>query len=366
MIKNFFILCSGADRDILKTCTNGEQNKFAGIGATVFFTALMAWLAGSYALYTVFDNMYIATFFGLLWGLLIFNLDRFIVGTLKKRDSKINEVLQAAPRIVLAVIIAIVISKPLELKIFQKEIDAVLQEERNQKLITNKEQVAAYFENDQTAIQNEIDGLKKAITTKEAEVNSLYQIFIEEAEGVSGTKKLGKGPVYQEKRDKHDAALQELQQLKTTNTQKIAEKEKQLATIGTQLDKQLQASAPIVSNFDGLMARIAALDKLPWLPVLFITLLFLTIETAPVLIKLLASRGEYDAKLADAEETQTGWLAQKAAQRRYQQETDLELNHKIYTDLKNDDDIYREKKEKAKQLALLQADAFYKQQKSVL
>ena len=79
MLKSFFILCSGSDKDILQSCSNGEQNKYAGIGATVFFTAVMAFLASSYALYTVFDNYYIAVFFGLIWGLLIFNLDRFIV-----------------------------------------------------------------------------------------------------------------------------------------------------------------------------------------------------------------------------------------------------------------------------------------------
>jgi hypothetical protein len=87
MLKSFFILCSGADKDIVASCSNGEQNKYAGIGATVFFTAIMAFVACSYALYTVFDNVYMATFFGLIWGLLIFNLDRFIVSTIKKRDS---------------------------------------------------------------------------------------------------------------------------------------------------------------------------------------------------------------------------------------------------------------------------------------
>ena len=42
MLQSFFILCSGADASILKTCSPGEQNKYAGIGATVFFTAVMA------------------------------------------------------------------------------------------------------------------------------------------------------------------------------------------------------------------------------------------------------------------------------------------------------------------------------------
>ena len=64
MIRRFFMLCSGADTTLLETCSSGEQNKYAGIGATVFFTAVMAFIASSYALYTVFDNVYTAIFFG--------------------------------------------------------------------------------------------------------------------------------------------------------------------------------------------------------------------------------------------------------------------------------------------------------------
>ena len=120
MLKRFFILCSGLDKNIVYSCSNGEQNKYAGIGATVFFTAIMAFVACSYALFTVFDNAYIASFFGLIWGLLIFNLDRFIVSTIKKRGNFMDEFIQATPRIALAMIIAIVISKPLEIKIFKK------------------------------------------------------------------------------------------------------------------------------------------------------------------------------------------------------------------------------------------------------
>ena len=45
MLKRFFILCSGVDKDIVLNCSDGEQNKYAGIGATVFFTAVMAFIA---------------------------------------------------------------------------------------------------------------------------------------------------------------------------------------------------------------------------------------------------------------------------------------------------------------------------------
>ena len=145
MLKKFFWMCSGADTDLLETCSKAEQTKFAGIGGTVFFTAVMAFIASSYALYTVFDNYLTSIFFGLVWGLLIFNLDRFIVSTIKKSSSKWKEVIQATPRIILAIIIAVVISKPLELKIFEKEIDRVLLEQKNEMTLLNQGQIAEQY-----------------------------------------------------------------------------------------------------------------------------------------------------------------------------------------------------------------------------
>ena len=164
--------------------------------------------------FTVFNVWYIALFFGIIWGLLIFNLDRFIISTLKKSDAKWKEFLQAFPRIVLAVIIAIVIAKPLELKLFEKEINQVLLSEKNEMTLVNQTQIAKQFAPEITGIQSEIAALKAEITSKEAETNALYEIYIAEAEGRKGTKLLGKGPVYKEKREKHDAALAALNQLK--------------------------------------------------------------------------------------------------------------------------------------------------------
>ena len=197
MLQRFFIFCSGADTDILEECSAGEQTKYAGIGATVFFTAVMATIAAAYALYTVFDTYYTAIFFGLIWGLLIFNLDRFIVSTIKKRESFFDELLQATPRLLLAVIIAVVIAKPLELKIFEKEINQILLEEKNVMTLENKDQLALQYTPGITALTSEIAPLKKEVADKEAEVNALYDVYITEAEGTAGTELLGKGPVYE-------------------------------------------------------------------------------------------------------------------------------------------------------------------------
>ncbi|WP_034041750.1 DUF4407 domain-containing protein [Wocania ichthyoenteri] len=366
MLKQFFIICSGSDTNILKTCSVGEQNKYAGIGATVFFTAVMAFIAGSYALYTVFDNLYTAIFFGLIWGLLIFNLDRYIVSTIKKTGNVIDELIHASPRIVLAVIIAIVISKPLELKIFEKEINQVLLEQKNELTLANKNQIAEQFTPNIASLQSEIASLQQQIDIKEAEVNALYDTYIAEAEGTAGTKLLGKGPVYKEKREKHDALLAELQQLKAENKEKMIVAENQIVVLKGDYEKQVVTTQPIINNFDGLMARINALGELPWLPSFFIFLLFLAIETSPIFAKLLSPKGAYDFKIEDEETAIKTSVIQNKNQREALLKTDYAINDRVYNDIENEEELYAYKKKITQELMKKQQEAFYNKQTKIL
>lgn len=366
MLKRFFILCSGADSDLLDSCSEGEQTKYVGIGATVFFTAVMAFLASAYALFTVFDSVYPAVVFGIVWGLLIFNLDRFIVSTIRKRDNLWQEFLQASPRIALAMIIAVVISKPLEIKIFEKEINTVLLKERNAMAIANKNQVTNYFKGDVTKNQTEIDSIKSAIKTKEKQVADLYQAYITEAEGSTGTKKMGKGPIYKEKREAHDLALRQLDSLKANSAKTITEKEAKAKTLQADLDKKVADTKPIIDNFDGLMARINALGKLPWLPSFFIMLLFLAIETSPIIAKMMAPKGEYDFKLEDNETALKTHIEQNNHQRNLQKVTDAEIYNRVYADIREEKELFDYKRKRAKELLEMQADAYLAKQKNVM
>ena len=136
-VKRFFWLCSGSHNQFLEDSPS-EASKYAGIGATIFFTGIFAALAGGFALYSVFDNTWIAMGLGILWGLMIFNLDRYIVSSMRKKDVFWLEFRTAIPRIILAILIAVVITKPLELKVFEKEIET--------ELVTMNEEILAASE----------------------------------------------------------------------------------------------------------------------------------------------------------------------------------------------------------------------------
>ncbi|MGL2992589.1 DUF4407 domain-containing protein [Flavobacterium sp. TSSA_36] len=366
MLQSFFILCSGADKNLLEGCSQGEKTKFVGIGATVFFTAVMAFLASAYALFTVFDSVYPAIAFGLVWSLLIFNLDRFIVSTIRKRANFSAEFLQATPRIVLAIIIAIVISKPLEIKIFEKEINTVLLKEKNAMALKNKKEVTAYFKTDLDKNKAEITNLKTEISKKEKEVNTLYETYIAEAEGTAGTKKLGKGPVFKEKIAKHDLSKKELDTLQKNNLAKVAMLEKENKKLEADLDKKVTQTQPIIDGFDGLMARINALNSLPWLPSFFIMLLFLAIETSPIIAKLLSPKGEYDYKLEDLETALKATIEQDKYQRTLLVQTSAGMHDKVYADIAEDKKLYDLQRKNAVDLLELQSNTFVAKQKSTL
>jgi len=136
IINEFLWTCAGVNKTVIRQCPT-DYAKYAGIGGTILFTALMATLSGSYALYSVFYNLYAAIAFGIFWGLLIFNLDRFIVNTIYS-DGKTTiswmELCSGMPRIIMAIFLGIVISTPLELKIFEDAIDIRIEQDKERLL----------------------------------------------------------------------------------------------------------------------------------------------------------------------------------------------------------------------------------------
>ena len=160
--------------------------------------------------------------------------------------------------------------------------------------------------------------------------------------------------------------LAELQQLKIDNKEKILGIENQISQLKGDYETKVVTSQPIINNFDGLMARVNALGELPWLPSFFIFLLFLAIETSPILAKLLSPKGAYDFKLEDQETAIKTNVLQNKTAREAMLKTDYAINDKIYTDLENEEELYTYKRKKARELMQLQADAFFKNQKNIL
>lgn len=300
-ITDFFLLCSGANSILLEKCP-GEKTKYAGLGATIFFTGVFAFFSASYALYFVFNNVWISVGFGLIWGLMIFNLDRYIVSTMRKRGSFLREFASALPRIVVAVIISLVIALPLELKIFEKEInpELVLME---QKVFADQEKsVRDRFARTDANLQSQLNGLDSALAIKVAQRDRLLQLAREEADGTGGSRVKNLGPIYKIKKADADKAQTELDNFRIQNESQRSDVIRKLNQ-NDSLRKESLATLQFAHR-DGPAARMEALSNLKSksepiaIAGLFIMLLIIAVETAPVFVKLITPKGPYDNLLA--------------------------------------------------------------------
>lgn len=172
--KEFSWWCAGADRGLLRMCP-GDHSKYTGIGTVILFTALMAWFSSFIAMLLVLgvrdeyllsldiEKTSAAAGFATFWGLMIFFLDRFITNTMYS-DGKVSiskdEFFGGLPRILIAIFLGIVISAPLELRIFKTSIE--------QQIVVDRQKETEVFEIDcrrkaYLSLSNHIHNLKNTI-----------------------------------------------------------------------------------------------------------------------------------------------------------------------------------------------------------
>ncbi|NNE27592.1 MAG: DUF4407 domain-containing protein, partial [Saprospiraceae bacterium] len=296
-LRDFFLLCSGANESILKK-TPTEINRFVGIGATIFFTGVFAAIASAYAIHTVFNNYFISMFFGLLWGLMIFNLDRYIVSTIKKKGSFFRDLSSVVPRLVLAILIAVVIAKPLELKVFETEIEAEIQLMQQETYAEQEALLKARYDSDIQTLNTDIASLEEKVEDKRIVRDQLDKEAILEADGTGGSMRRNMGPIYAIKKADAQKAQAELDATINEVAPLIENKQAQLATIEKTKADDLASMQKVALT--GLASRIEALDRLSnkstaiFYAGIFIMLLFIAIETSPIFVKLIAERSPYD------------------------------------------------------------------------
>jgi hypothetical protein len=225
-LKRFFWLCSGSNLKILDSALT-EGAKYAGIGATIFFTGIFASIAATYAIFTFTDNIWLSSLFGLVWGGMIFNLDRYIVSSMRKSNSWKKEWTMALPRIVLAIIISLVIARPLELKIFEKEIATELLLMNDEIAQARIDSTNSYYKKLISTNQKDIDQLLEAVASLQRQRDELRAIASAEADGTGGSMKRNPGPIYKIKKANADKVDDELTALKFTNQQHISSKRAQ-------------------------------------------------------------------------------------------------------------------------------------------
>jgi hypothetical protein len=340
---HFLWWCAGTHQQLLKDYPS-EHAKYAGLGGVILATFALAALSSGYAIFSVFNNWLWAVAFAILWGLIIFNFDRFLVSTMRKYGvSTRKQLWMAVPRIVLALLIGITIARPLELKIFEKEVDVKVAENQHKKVLLNDSLLQ--LEN-RTALQNaeqERAALMKRKLSIEDTLHSLQQAYVQEADGTGGSQQRGIEKLTRLKQDAYNAALMQF----SPELKSIADKINYQDTILNNSKADLEAKHKLyeteVASKVGFLERNKGLSDLSaqepsvfWAE-LFISLLIILIEIGPILSKLIMSVGPYDVALAKTE------LMQMAAS-----ENEMRRDKQLQFDKL--DAIYKNKKEMSDEL----------------
>ncbi len=310
-LMRLFWSASGGDRFILERSTYSDQIKYMCLGGIIVATGLMAALAGGYAFYTIFDvrgsaiesgynplTLSISILFGCLWGLMIFNLDRFIVSSTGKGDGTEaitwEEIKGAIPRILMGAIIALTISKPIEIRMFKTEIDAKLHEEQLMLRKDYEGRTRANYEDRLKLVDGELnkfevqrDALKSRIVKSEQELTDQLQ-------GRSGAA-AGDGKLSQALRAVKDNLENQILNLDEKNKPRVDALMSSKDKLLEEMDNELGKNEIVANGLDGLLERIKLSHEIAGLWIsLFITLLFMSIELTPIFFKLMLTKSPYD------------------------------------------------------------------------
>lgn len=322
----FLWFCAGADGTLLARCPLSDWVKYQGIGGIVLATTVLAFVSASYAFYTVFspkdstallastDWVSVASscVAGLVWALVIFNIDRFIVSSTGKGDGTdkvtLEELVQSLPRLLMAGIIGVCISAPLEIRILKPEIDAQLELEQNKYLAELNSHAEELVQARKDDLLGKLDKAQRYLEERgqyfekrRLEINEQRRQLELEAEGKTGSGHAGRGPAWQDKKDTLDKLEAELAEDRVADGEKqkvfaneVESSKAAIAALNKELEDAKASNLRQSRHLDGLMKRIHISHEIggfvPWA----ILLLLLAVETGPIFFKMMMMKSTYD------------------------------------------------------------------------
>lgn len=299
MIEKILWFCAGANVDVLENECPHECGKYAGIGATILFTAILSGLSGSYAINMVFNTFWISILLGFFWSAVIFNLDRYMISSMKKSEHILAEIIYSLPRLALAVIISVVIAKPIELRIFEQEILAQLDYEYVQysiKIDESLNEKKVYIDK----LQSEISQIRTLSSNELQAISQLEDNALQEADGSAGTKKKGTGIIYNIKLQRVNQAREGFNRAEQKRETEIQHIQNKISLITDEVNAERDKALKSKQQATGLLARISGLKNLEdkqaivgWTN-FFIMSFFFALELAPILTKLISHKSSYD------------------------------------------------------------------------
>jgi Domain of unknown function (DUF4407) len=331
-LQRFLRSWGGVDNLLLQRCPHHERQRYTSIGMLVLLTGTFAAISSGYAFFTVFERLSVAVVLGSLWGFMVLNIDRVMLTTFPKCATFLRQLLHAAPRLVLALLIGITIAHPITLRLFEREILERIAEETDAERVKKTNEKDKSIERLHNEIQQSKQGLPEWVEVeqrkkeraeavdegKRCEIDLLKdkQNYLCEADGTCGTLIKKCGPVCEEKKKTyHETAtrcesrqlqIQQATGLLTQSEQKLSQATKDLdASLRGREDiivhdyqqaiKRLDSPAtPSFLKRSETLGRLADDRKKAAITLWFVSALFILVEVIPVFMTIITPADSAD------------------------------------------------------------------------
>ncbi|WP_417590193.1 DUF4407 domain-containing protein [Owenweeksia hongkongensis] len=311
MIGDFFIWCAGSDTSILKRCPRSERIKHMGFGTLVLIPAILAFVSMTYALSTVGqlqEHFWLALLGGIVWALIIFSFDRYIVSTHRRKLENKDEFKSPAfyLRFFFALILGIVISHPIVLLYFDGSINDTIEQNK----VEHQKTIQAEYDARIQKIENQITLLDSNYSAKEKVRDLQAGLVAREIDGevlknakgeIVTTGIYGKGPSAENKIQHLKQLDAELALLRANDSVIKSSLYAEITELKDEADSNISAYKV---SFDYLRRELA-LEQMKeehaivGMTQAFLMLLFILVDILPVTFKTFSPFGMYDKILMD-------------------------------------------------------------------
>jgi len=252
------------------------------------------------------------------------------------------------PRLLMAGIIGVCISAPLEIRILKPEIDAELELQQNKYLgelnahaenqvEVRKQDLVKKFEDGRAQLRTKSEYFEK----RRVEINAKRHQLELEAEGKTGSGIAGRGPAWRDKKENLDKLEAELEDDKSVFAEKekvisldVKEWRKAIDALAEELELAKASNVRQSRHLDGLMQRIRISHEIGGLVPFAIMLLLLAVETGPIFFKMMLIRSTYDYELENAKRVATAKLGVELDAQIFLTEMNEEVRLDIYHQVK--------------------------------
>ena len=298
IVARILLYLSKTDRRLIGLCSDSAYKTQVGYGVFVLIVGIFAFTSASYALRTTLSDSYAVYAVAAVYASLIMFIDREIVSANSKGKKMI------AVRLALAVFIGLVVSVPIELKLFEEQIRQ--QQKRgenddNAPYLERKQRAEALYRERIVAKEKQIEALVKEVGDLETRItNEVLQPNAQISGVERGTLRPGKGPVYFQLKEQTEKKNKQLEQVRKDYEQLKTDEQNELKRLEEEFGKVAVPPA------DDLLSRYVALGAVKqdpqkgsdaWFMAWGVRLLLIMLELTPALIKILQEENEYDAVL---------------------------------------------------------------------